>query len=144
MTPSPHLPPSSPALPPLVTPPPPLPPPLLESNDKLLAILCHVSGLLGVGLILPLIVYLVKKTDSPIVAAHAKEVLNFHISLVIYALLLIPVAVLSFFLSFVLFFPVISLHAVLVIGSLVCAIFAAVKAGDGQLFRYPLTLRLVQ
>lgn len=135
--------------------PPPLPPPREDippphasshsfaNNDKILSILCHLSGLLGVGLVLPLIVYLVKKNDDSPVAAQAKEALNFHISLIIYALLLLPAAILSFFLSFILFFPVISLHGVLMIGSLVCAILAAIKAGEGHLFRYPLILRLV-
>ena len=42
---------------------PPIPPPD-QGNDKLLAILCHVSLMLGVGFILPLIVYLVKRGES--------------------------------------------------------------------------------
>ncbi len=119
------------------------PSPFLNNNDKLLAILCHLSGLLGVGLLLPLIIYLVKKTDSPVVAAHAREALNFHISVILYMLLLVPAAILSFFLSLITFPPVVSLHATLVIGSLVCAILASIKAGNGQLFHYPLTLRMV-
>ncbi|MBC7980579.1 MAG: DUF4870 domain-containing protein, partial [Armatimonadetes bacterium] len=38
-------------------PPPPVPP--IASDDKLWIILCHLSLLLGVGFILPLIVYFV-------------------------------------------------------------------------------------
>lgn len=48
------------------------PPTLPGSNDKLLVVLCHLSGFLGVALILPLIVYLVKKDESEFVAFHAK------------------------------------------------------------------------
>jgi uncharacterized Tic20 family protein len=33
-----------------------------------------------VGVLLPLIIYLVKKDESPRVSHHAKEALNFHIS----------------------------------------------------------------
>jgi len=37
-----------------------------------------------VGLIFPLIIYLVKKGESEKIADHAREALNFHISLFIY------------------------------------------------------------
>src|SRR5271154_4002046 len=75
---------------PSVVPPLPSVPPPDQGSDKLLAILCHASLFLGVGFILPLIVYLVKRGESPLVAAHAKEVLNFHISLLIYFICAIP------------------------------------------------------
>ena len=57
-----------------------------STNDKLWNVLCHLSLFLGVGLILPLIVYLVTKDDlDSTVPAHAKETLNFHISAYLYA-----------------------------------------------------------
>ena len=34
-----------------------------DSNEKLLIILCHLSLFLGVGIIFPLIIYLVKKAS---------------------------------------------------------------------------------
>ncbi|MGK0197767.1 MAG: putative Tic20 family protein, partial [Yoonia sp.] len=58
----------------------------LTSDEKLWSVLSHLSLLLGVGILLPLIVYLVKKGDSPAVAEHAKEALNFHISVYLYAI----------------------------------------------------------
>ena len=71
--------------------PPPLnvPPPVVkpDSNEKLLIILCHLSLFLGVGIIFPLIIYLVKKGESEKITAHARESLNFHISLFIYAVI---------------------------------------------------------
>ena len=48
-----------------------------SGDDKPLIILCHLSGLLGVGIILPLIVYLLKKDESGRTAAHAGEVRAF-------------------------------------------------------------------
>ena len=57
-----------------------------DGNEKLLIILCHLSLFLGVGLIFPLIIYLVKKGESEKIADHARESLNFHISLIIYGL----------------------------------------------------------
>lgn len=105
-----------------------------SSDDKLWIILSHLSLLLGVGFLLPLIVYLVKKQDAPLTAAHAKEALNFHISLVIYG---IVSALLCFVLIGFVLLPVLGVAAV------VLSIIASVKASDGQFFRYPLTLRLV-
>lgn len=113
----------------------PVPPPLRPSgDDKALIIICHLSALLGVGIILPLIVYLIKKDESGQTAAHACEVLNFHLSLVIYALCAIPLIFI-----FVGFF----VYAAIAIGSLVCAIIAAIKASEGVLYRYPLCIRFI-
>jgi uncharacterized Tic20 family protein len=113
--------------------PPPIPPPA-PGSDKLLAILCHVSLFLGVGFILPLIVYLVKRGESAFVAAHAKEVLNFHISLVLYSICALP---LVFFL--------IGIPILVALGLLgfICAIIAAVRASEGGFYFYPLTIRFI-
>lgn len=116
------------------TPPLPQMPSPAQGSDKLLAILCHVSPFLGVPFILPLIVYLVKRGESPLVAAHAKEVLNFHISLVIYALCCIPLV------YFCIGIPMIFALALM---SFICAIIAAIKASEGGFYFYPLTIRFI-
>ena len=117
------------------TPPPIIPVQAHRGNDKIWSILCHLSAIIGVGLILPLVVYLAMKGESEYVAANAKESLNFHLSLLIYALCCIP-----------LIFVVIGIPLLIVmgIGSLILAIVAAVKASDGGCYRYPLTLRLIR
>lgn len=103
-----------------------------QGDDQLWIVFSHISILLGVGILLPLIVYLVKKDDSPRVSEHAKEALNFHISIIIY--------------SFVCGITCVGapLIPVIVIGGMVYAIIAAIKASDPIPFRYPLTLRLVK
>jgi uncharacterized Tic20 family protein len=117
----------------MTTPPPPLPS-SGNSDDKIWIILCHLSLLIGVGFILPLIVYFVKKQDAPLTAEHAKEALNFHISVYLYGFV-------SILLCFV--FIGIVLLPIVIIGSIVCAILACVKASEGQFYRYPLTIRLI-
>ena len=97
-------------------------------------IFSHLSLLFGVGFLLPLIVYLVKKQDSPVAAEHAREALNFHISVYLYG---IVAAVLCLFLIGI---PIL---IGIGIGSLVCSILASVAASEGRLYRYPLTIRLV-
>ena len=74
------------------------------------------------------------RKESEYVASNAREALNFHISVLIYALCCIP-------LVFILIG--IPLLIVLGLGSLVLAIIATIKASDGLCYHYPLTLRLV-
>ncbi len=106
----------------------------LATSDKALMILSHVSSLIGVPFVLPLVVWLVKKNDPDSVAAHAKEALNFHLSWLIYSLCCIPLMFL---------YVGIPLVGVLVISGLILAIIGAVKASDGILYRYPLTIRMI-
>jgi len=105
-----------------------------SGNDKIWSILSHLSAWLGVGFILPLVVYLAMRKESAYVAENAREALNFHISVLIYGICCIPL---------VFVFIGVPLLIALAIGSLVFAIIAAVKASDGECYRYPLTLRLV-
>jgi uncharacterized Tic20 family protein len=117
-------------------------PPLLPATlptpagqEKIWAILSHLSALLGVGLLLPLVVYLAMRDDSEYVAANAKEALNFHLSLLIYLLCCIPLALV-----------IVGIFLIVILGvmALILAIVAAVKAADGGCYHYPMTLRLVK
>ena len=106
-----------------------------STSDKALVILSHLSALIGVGLILPFIVWLVKRHDADNVAAHAAEALNFHLSLLLYAIGLIPLCLVV---------VGIPLLIVMAIASVILAIIAAVHASDGRFYRYPLTIRFVK
>ena len=112
--------------------PPALPRP--SSNDRLLAILCHLSEFLGVPLLLPLIIYLVMKEDSAFVKDHAREALNFHLSLCLYGLICVPLVMI-----------VIGIPLLIALGvfAFVVSILAAIKVSDGQHYRYPLCIRLI-
>jgi uncharacterized Tic20 family protein len=108
--------------------------PSLSSNDRLWSILCHLSWFFGFPFLFPLIVYLVMKRDTPYVAYHEKEALNFHLSLLLYALCAVP-------LCFILIgIPVL---IAIGIGGLVLSIVAAVKTSENVLYTYPLTIRFV-
>jgi len=111
-------------------------PPVNLANEKLWNVLCHLSAFLGFGLILPLIVYLVTRNEhGSTIPLHAREALNFHLSLLIYF-------VISGFLALILIGFVLIL--ILAIAAVVFAIIAAVKASNNELYHYPLTLRLVR
>jgi len=106
-----------------------------RGNDKIWSILCHLSGFLGVGFILPLVVYLAMKGDSDYVRENAKEALNFHLSVLIYSLCCIP-----------LLFVLIGIPLLIALGiaSLILSIIAAMKASDNGCYRYPFTIRLIK
>ena len=108
--------------------------PHATGEDKALIILCHVSALIGVGFVLPLIVYLIKKQEAGRAAAHAKEVLNFHLSVLLYLVCAMPLFIVV--VGFV-------LVPLIVVGSLVLGVMAAIKASDGGFYRYPLTIRFI-
>ncbi len=82
----------------------------------------------------PLIVYLAKRDQSAFVAAHAKEALNFNITVLFGAL--VSCLLLLLFIG-VLF------GALLIMFWLVMTIVAALKANEGLPYRYPFTIRLV-
>jgi uncharacterized Tic20 family protein len=105
--------------------------------DKTLAVVCHLSlffFFLGAWILVPLIIFLLKKDSSPWVGEQAREVLNFHISLFIYA---IVCAVL------VIVFIGAPLLLLLGLASLILPVIGAIRAAEGILYRYPLTIRVV-
>lgn len=112
-----------------------IPASVMTGEEKVLAVLSHASLLLGVGLVLPLILYLMKREIAPAVAAHAREALNFQISLLLYSSGCVFLAL--FLVGFFLMFG-------LIVASLVLSIVASVKASEGIVFHYPLTLRIVK
>jgi len=97
-------------------------------------VLCHLSVFFGFAFLLPLIVYLVMRKESELVADHAREALNFHLSFLIYSICTIP---------FVFILIGIPILIGLWLTVIICAIIAAIHASDGKLYRYPLTIRMI-
>lgn len=115
-----------------------VPPPVaspVATSDKALTLLCHLSVFVGAPFLLPFIVWLLKRRDTDAVGAHAAEVLNFHLSFLLWSLLCVPLVWLGIGIVFV---------GALWLAGLILAVVGAVKASDGVLYRYPLTVRLVE
>ncbi|MEV3984771.1 DUF4870 domain-containing protein [Nonomuraea sp. NPDC049758] len=103
------------------------------SDDTTMAMLAHLLGLL-VSWIGPLVIYLMKKDESPYVRDQAAEALNFQITMFIgYAVAI----VLSFVLVGLLLFPIIW------IVSLIFHVQAAIATNRGENYRYPFAIRLI-
>ncbi|MGW4638690.1 DUF4870 domain-containing protein [Sphaerisporangium sp. NPDC004334] len=103
------------------------------SDDTTLAMLAHLLGLLT-SFLGPLILYLVKKDESPYVRDQAAEALNFQITLFI-----------AYAVSAVLVLVIIGILLMIVvgIGSLILMIMAAVAANRGENYRYPFNIRFI-
>lgn len=108
----------------------------VNSDEKTWAILNHAGGII-LGFIAPLIVLLARGNDSPTLRAHAVEALNFQIT---WNLIAVAATILGICTLGVLAF----LPGVAWIVIIVFSIIAAVKANDGQLYRYPMTWRPVK
>jgi len=123
---------------------PPASPQNARDDSRSWALGAHLSALLsffiGFPFVGPLVVYLAKK-DDPFVRRHAAEALNFNLSVMLYAFVL---GVATFVLIF--FVVGLALIPVLILGFVAWIVFvciAAAKAGQGQEYRYPLTIRFV-
>lgn len=109
-------------------------PPAESGSSRVLAALPHFGSLIGLGFIIVPIIVLFVASDE-FVKANAREALNFHISVIIYG-------VLCFLLIFV--FIGIPLLIALGIFAFICTIIATIKALEGQLYAYPLSIRMIK
>ncbi|KAF1048410.1 DUF4870 domain-containing protein [Xylophilus sp.] len=117
------------------------------SDERQWALFAHLSAFTGVftadlgAVVGPLIFWLVKKDTLPFAAAHAKEALNFNITLALAGVVLFLITLVTFGFGVLLAVP---LAIVIGIGWVVLTIIATIKAGNGEAYRYPFTLRLVK
>lgn len=89
----------------------------------------------------PLVVWLVRKDQDDFAAGHGRAALNFNLSVLLYAAVLVVFTVVTFGLGALLAAPV---GAGLGLAWLVLSILGAVRASHDQPFRYPLTIPFVR
>lgn len=119
--------------------PPPVQPAAADKDQRMWAMLCHLSALAGFiiplgNIIGPLVIWMLKKDDYPIVDDQGKESLNFQISMTIYIIV-----------SIVLIIVLIGIALLILLGifELIVIIIASIKANEGVKYRYPLTIRFI-
>jgi len=110
-----------------------------RSDENMWAMLCHLSTFAGFlipfgNIVAPLVIWLLKKDEFPLVDDQGKEALNFQISMTIY---LIASGILVLIL---IGFPLLIL---LLIFDLVFTVLAALRANQGERFRYPASIRFI-
>src|SRR3954471_21705326 len=106
------------------------PPP--DKDSKTMGMLCHLLGIFT-GFLGPLIIWLIKKDQSPFVDDQGKESLNFQIV----ALIATAACLLGFCLA-----PI--LIAIVQITRIVFSIIGTIKSNQGIAYRYPVTFRLIK
>lgn len=103
--------------------------------------LCHLLALtmfVGVpfgNLLGPLVMWLIKKEEFPLVDTEGKKALNFQISMTIY-----------FIGAFILCFVLIGipLLAALLVAELILVVIASVKTQNNEAFEYPLSIKFLR
>ncbi len=107
-----------------------------SSDDRVLAILSHILAIVpGIGILGPLVIYLVKKDESSFVRENAKESLNFQLTIII-----------LYIISGILVLIFIGIFLIWIIGILntILVIVATIRAAEDQVYRYPLSFRLIK
>jgi uncharacterized Tic20 family protein len=107
----------------------------VPSDSRGWAVAAQVAPLLGFYVLGALFIWLIKRDEDPFVEFNSREALNFQLSMLIYGL--ISALLIIVFIGIVLIFAVGIL-------SFVMAIIAGVKNASGELYRYPLTMRMVK
>jgi uncharacterized protein len=110
-------------------------------ENRSMAVWSHWGGFMT-WILVPMIFYLMEKDKRSLVAWHAREALNFQISITIYYLLPVPLACLMFIdpLFVLLYFAI---SVALALFELVVIILASLAASRGQRYRCPLTIPFV-
>ena len=110
-----------------------------SKDERTWAMLCHISTFSGMiipfgNILVPLIIWLIKKDELPFVDDQGKEVLNFQISMVIYmiiagilCIILIGIPILIGMIAF----------------DCIITIIATINANDGKYYRYPITIHFI-
>lgn len=108
--------------------------------ERTYALFTHLT-ILTFHLLIPvlpaLVMWLIKRDQSPFVDDHGREAVNFQISIFLYALLLAPIGVVTCSLGWWVGYPL--LYVLAIVGM----ILAAIAANKGQFFRYPMTIRFL-
>ena len=144
-------------VPPMDTPPPPPPqdaPPTLppasgvDATERQWALGLHLSALLGfagphlLNVIGPLIIWLIKKQDSPYLDSVGKRVLNFQLSYSLYGFAAITLFGLLWWL--VIGFIFLPIYAIVGVAWLILTIIGAVKESNGETYEFPYVIKFLQ
>jgi uncharacterized protein len=105
-----------------------------SSDERTMAILSHLLTIFF-GFIPPLIIWLIRKDESKYVSEHAKESLNFQIT--IFLAYIVAGVLVCLFIGVILLFVVWAI-------SIIFAIMATIEANNNKIYKYPFCMRLIK
>ena len=109
------------------------------SDDRGIAAMTHllpyITSILG-----PIAVFVISK--KKFVKENAKQVINFHLSMLLYAMALFFIGIGLFVsLALIILIPIVIGAGIgIVLASLILPVVGAVKASEGEVYKYPLAL----
>ncbi len=112
----------------------------ISKDERNWALFAHIAAFgafvvpVAGSIVGPLIIWTLKKDEMPFLDFHGRESLNFQISMMIYMVIsfILCIVLIGFF--FLWLVPVIDF---------IFVVIAAIKASDGQYYRYPFTIRFL-
>ena len=131
---------------------------MTHRNDYNNAFLLHLSAFFGYifpfgAVVGPLVIWEMNKQKSDFIDKNGKEAINFNLSYLLYTFVL-GLSIVPFVIRTVIhdfnhldLFGIISLGSligVLAIIKFVLIIFAAIKANQGEVYKYPLTIKFIK
>ncbi|UCG50642.1 MAG: DUF4870 domain-containing protein [Candidatus Latescibacterota bacterium] len=113
----------------------------IDRDARRWATICHLVALVGllgngIGFLLgPLVVWLLKREDHPFIDEQGKEAVNFQITVFI-----------AFVISVLLALVIIGFGLLLIVllAAVVFPIIGAIKANEGEHFKYPVSIRFIK
>ena len=113
---------------------------LSERDERMWSTFAHLSIVAGLvfplgNVIVPLVIWLTQRDKSEFVDVHAKEALNFQITVTL-------LGVGGFILTF--FVIGIPLLLMLLLACVVFSVLGAMKSNQGEMYEYPFNLRLIK
>jgi hypothetical protein len=119
----------------------------LPADARNWAMAAHLSALAGLlaggvpAFLGPLVVWLLRKDSDGFATTHALEALNFNLSVLIYGLVAGFLTIVTLGLALIVIAPV---ALVAFVAYLIVTVKAAVRAANGERYRYPLSIRLLR
>ena len=112
----------------------------VEQQTRQMAMFLHLSVLAGfivpfAGLIVPILIWQMKKDELPLIDVHGKNVVNWIISALIYTVI-----------CFILWFVLIGIPLSIALGliGIIFPIIGAIKGNNGEVWKYPLTISFLK
>ncbi|NIJ44337.1 hypothetical protein FHR24_000776 [Wenyingzhuangia heitensis] len=111
-------------------------------TERVLAMILHLSGFLNgaLPLVVPLLIWVLKKEDSFFIKEHGRAAINFQLSVIILG---IGAALFIFFTIGIGAFLVAPLAIVFGLLYVYFIIMATITASNGQLYKYPISWEII-
>jgi len=113
----------------------------VDGSSNAWAMACHLSGLadfanvfFGLGILIPLVIWLARRSEDSFVDYHGKEAVNFQITVLFWTLVFAALSCCLIGIPFLVVLPIVET---------IFAVLAAIEAAGGRRYRYPLTMRLI-